>query len=130
VKSRSRTRCRNTIFKKKKSPSIIWDFDIKTGLFCDLFVYLVILHRFVIWIGAAPDAGGLIEHIAFLGVVAAAGIYAWHIRKKIDRVNQFGFECHFVPNVVAIMYLDHFPFFLCHILTPDKSIHVIRCDLT
>jgi hypothetical protein len=68
----------------------------------------------VIRIGAAPDATGFVEQIAFLGIRTAAGYNAWRVRQIINRVDNLGFEGDFMAYMITIADLDDFPFFLCH----------------
>jgi hypothetical protein len=72
------------------------------------------LKRFVVRIGSAPGAGGLVEHVAFFGVRAAPGYHPRGVRQIVIGVNNFGFKSYFVTHMVTITNFGHFPFFLSH----------------
>lgn len=68
----------------------------------------------MIGVRATPDAGGLVEQVAFFGVGAAPGGDARRVGQEINRVHDFGFEGYFMTDMVTVADFGHFPFFLSH----------------
>ena len=81
------------------------------------------LHWIVVRIGAAPFAGGLIEHVAGGGVGTAVGNHTWRLfGQMLGGVNDFRFERDLVTDVLAVLDLVNLPGSICHVSLLTTSI--------
>jgi hypothetical protein len=69
----------------------------------------------VVRIGAAPFAGGLVDHVANCGIRASARHHArrlfWQVLGGIDN---FRFERDLMTDVLTVLDLVNLPSFECH----------------
>jgi hypothetical protein len=84
----------------------------------------------VIRVGAAPNAGRLIEHVAFFGIRTTAGTDPWGVGQVIGRIDHFGLKGNFMPNVVAKPNFCYFPDFGSHFFTIILQNKFKRCLTT
>jgi hypothetical protein len=81
------------------------------------------LHWVVVRIGAAPFAGGFIEHVACAGVGASAGKDARRLFGQVlGRIDNFRFQRDIVTDVLAVLDLLDLPGSECHVSLLTTSI--------
>ena len=82
-----------------------------------------LLHWVVARIGAAPFAGGLVNHVAGCGIRATVGNHARRLFGQVlGGVNDFRFERDLVTDVLAVLDLVNLPGSICHVSLLTTSI--------
>ena len=77
---------------------------------------LLLLHRIVVRIGAAPFAGGFVEHVAGSGIGTAMGDDVRRLFGQVlGGIDNFRFERDLVTNVLAVLDLVNLPGSECHV---------------
>ena len=77
------------------------------------------LSRSVIRIGSAIGANHLFNHVALKAVRTALCNDARRlVRKMLSRIDHFGFDGDYLPNVLAVTGLADLPLFLSHTAPP------------